>query len=405
MSTNRIHYIDWLRLSAVLAVVVFHALLPFGSFIPWPIENVDQSEALGLITALLPFSFPIFVLLAGASARYALQTRSGRAFVTERAARLLVPFVVGTLVLVPLTGYVIALYDGSAPDSFLAYLAGYPGSLIDNSLKNVGFSPQVFQVVGMHLYFLAWLFLFSLLALPLFAYLSTSRGRSIVDRLVRLAQWPGGTLLFALPLAVIAFVMFGISAPVGWDWAAFGLWGGTFVGGYLLFSDDRLLAAARRDLLPALAAAAVGVAGLAATGFTNSIFRGGAHTYDATYVVLVSLHGLTVWAVTLSVLSTAMRVRFMQRPLNPGASAVALPIYLLHLPIVITISAVVVEWPLALWPKALVNVGLGLAATLLVATIAIRVPVIRRLLGVRRVQPEAVQRTPAPPAVLPSSPG
>jgi peptidoglycan/LPS O-acetylase OafA/YrhL len=34
MVSRRIHYVDWLRIGAVLAVVVFHALLPFGSFLP-----------------------------------------------------------------------------------------------------------------------------------------------------------------------------------------------------------------------------------------------------------------------------------------------------------------------------------------------------------------------------------
>jgi glucan biosynthesis protein C len=383
MSANRVHYVDWLRISAVISVVVYHALLPFGSLLPWSVQNVERSDALALLSALLPFAFPVFFLLAGASARFALQTRSVRNFLTERTARLLVPLVVGTLVVTPVTGYIIALHAGTWSGSFPSYLAAYPAMVLDYGIKTFGFRPLLFQAVTMHLWFLGWLFLFCLLASPLFAFLSTPRGRLHVDRLARAARWRGASLLMAVPITLIALPLFGVSSPAGWDWAAFGLWGATFVAGYVMFSDERLIAAARRDLLPALVAAVLGVSGLAATGFTDSIFLGGAHTYDATYLLVVSVHGLAAWGVTLSVLSAALHIRFMQRPLARAANEAVLPTYVLHLPIVIAISIVVVQWPLGLVPKAVINVILGVGVSLLAAAVALRLPVIRVLLGAR----------------------
>ena len=212
-----------------------------------------------MLSALLPFAFPVFFLLAGASARFALQTRSVRSFLAERSARLLVPLVVGMVVVVPVTGYIIALHTGTWSGSFLAYLPAYPGMVLDSSIT-VGFRPLVFQTVAMHLWFLGWLFLFCVIASPVFAFLSTTRGRSFVDWLARGSRWRGSTLLFALPITLLALPLFGVSSPAGWDWAAFGLWGATFVVGYVIFSDERLVAAARRDLLPASAAAVLGVA-------------------------------------------------------------------------------------------------------------------------------------------------
>ncbi len=385
MGSQRVHYLDWLRLLAVLAVVVFHALLPFARLAPWHIENAERSETLGVLTVLLPFVFPVFFLLAGASARQALRTRTIRAFLVERTARLLVPFVVAAIVLVPPTDYVIALYNGTAPASFEAYLATLPG-LVADAVNTVGYGPVLFPVITMHLWFLAWLYLFCLLACPVFAFLSSPRGRSMVNRLAQSAAQRGATLLFAGPSILIAVALYGISSPIGWDWAAFGIWAATFVGGYVLFSDERLITAARRDLLPAMAGAAVGIAGLAATGFTDSILRGGTHTYDPTYVLVAGLQGLSSWAVTLTVISAAMRVGFMQRPLPARANELALPTYLLHFPIVIAISAVVVGLPLGLWPKAGLNVSLGLATTLLVVGTAVRIPALRPVLGLRRPQ-------------------
>jgi peptidoglycan/LPS O-acetylase OafA/YrhL len=396
LPAERIHYLDWLRLGAVLAVVVYHALLPFGSVGPWSVQNAEQSDALALLSALLPFAFPVFFLLAGASVHFALQIRTVGGLLAERTMRLLVPLLVGSAVLIPICGYIIAVHNGTSSGSILEYLAAYPATVLDN-LSAVGFRPLAFSVVAMHLWFLAWLFLFCLIAAPLFAFLSTTRGHLVIDWLARCARWRGGTLLFTIPLTLIALPLFGISSPAGWDWAAFGLWGGTFVGGYLMFSDERIAMAVRRDLLPALAAAILGVGGLAATGFTGSIFEGGAHTYDATYVVLVSIHSLAAWGVAISVLSAAMRVGFMRRPLARVATEAALPTYVLHLPIVIAISIVVVGLPLGLLPKALINVGLGLATTLLVVAVATRIPVVRDLLGLRPRRSTAVAATFVPP--------
>ncbi len=383
MTAERVHYLDWLRWLAVLVVVAYHALLPFGSLLPWIISNAEQNSALALASALMPFAFPLFFLLAGASARYSLRSRSLRSFLTERTARLGVPFIVGTVVLSPLTAYVIAVHNSAGPVSFIDFLVAYPQNLVDHDLSGVGFSPHALQVIGMHLWFLAWLFLDCVIAAPALAYLANPAGRGLTDRLARAARLPGATLLFAIPVILVALPLFGVSSRAGWDWAVFGMWGVTFLGGYVMFGDERLVAAARRDLVPAVVAAAVAIGGLAATGFTDSIFRGGAHTYDATYVVIVSLHGLAVWSVTLAVLGLAMRVGSKQRPLGRRAAEWTLPTYVLHYPIVIAVSSVVVGLPLDLWPKAALNVGLGLGVTLVVVAVVTRNRLVRPLLGLR----------------------
>ncbi len=80
------------------------------------------------------------------------------------------------------------------------------------------------------------------------------------------------------------------SATAPYDWASFAMYGAMFVLGFVIFSDDRLVAAVRRDLAPAIVATGVALAGDAAvTGFMPVVFAGGARRYDATYVLVVSL--------------------------------------------------------------------------------------------------------------------
>jgi hypothetical protein len=86
----------------------------------------------------------------------------------------------------------------------------------------------------------------------------------------------------------------------------------------------------------------------------------------------------------LAILGVGMRAGFMQRPLPPLASEAALPAYVLHFPIVIGISALVVEWSLGFGAKILINALLGVGVTLLVVFAALRFPLLRPLLGLRR---------------------
>jgi glucan biosynthesis protein C len=399
-AATRIHYFDWLRAIAVLGVVLYHALIPFASSL-WFIRNAQLSNVLGAVVSVLStFGLPILFLLAGASARFALRRRSTRAFLAERARRLLVPFVIGTVLLIPPTGYIFALHNGTASGSFLDYLVAYPGVVFDYQ-RTVGLSPRNLEV-GMHLWFLPALFAFAALGSPIFAFLSSDRGRSVVDALAGLARRPGATLLFAVPTTLPILGLYALGSPGVWDSWAYGWFGMVFLVGYVLYSDDRLVAAAHRDFVPALVVGVLMTTALVAADFAG--WASAPHTFSASYVLMLSLYGITGWAWTLALLGVGMHLAFMQRPLSPRVGEAVLPMYVLHFPIVIAITFVVVQWPLDLWAKVGMNIGLGVVASLLLAAVALRVPFLRVLLGVPGARPSVVVPAPSPPpAVLPTA--
>lgn len=378
---HRIHYFDWLRALAVFGVVAYHALLPFARD-TWSIANDQQSATLlALLYVLESFGLAILFLIAGAGVRFALQRRTMRMFLAERGKRLLVPFVVGTLVVVPATSYIIVLHLGTFSGPFLAFLAVFPRNVWANIVANVGLSPEILTYVGMHLWFLAWLFICSALALPIFALLSSSAGRTFVDLLGRLVRWRGVVLLLGVPLAVPRIILSGLPpAYSGWSLEAFVWYGIVFVVGYVLYSDDRMIAAVRRDLWLALVVAVLGSYAFMSPGF---VWRMLPQTYGS-FPFWMGLMGITGWAWTLTILGVGIRAGFMQRPLPPLASEAALPAYVLHFPIVIGISALVVEWSLGFGAKILINALLGVGVTLLVVFAALRFPLLRPLLGLRR---------------------
>jgi hypothetical protein len=175
-------------------------------------------------------------------------------------------------------------------------------------------------------------------------------------------------------------------ASEGWSLEAFVWYGVVLVVGYAIYSDDRLVAAARRDLWPALIVAGLGSVAFLAPGFVWRILP---QTYGS-LPFWMGLMGITGWAWTVAILGIGMRARFMQRPLPPLASEAALSAYILHFPVVIGISALVVEWSLGFGAKILINVVLGVGSTLLASAIVLRIPVLRLLMGLRPVRAASI---------------
>ncbi len=86
-AASRHAYIDWLRVFAVMLLVVFHTAMIFNT-LPWFIKNSAQSHTLGVLVNnyLYTWHMPLFMLLAGMSTWFALGKRSGRQLFSERSS-------------------------------------------------------------------------------------------------------------------------------------------------------------------------------------------------------------------------------------------------------------------------------------------------------------------------------
>src|SRR5699024_7100952 len=124
----------------------------------------------------------------GQSAWHSLARRYPRAFVIERVRHILLPLVGGVLLLVPPQVYLERRLSGRFTGSFLEF---YP-HFFDGLYPRGNFAWH-------HLWFLGYLFVFSVAALPLFEWLRRNRGRRGWDRLTALAAAPGGLIVLTLP--------------------------------------------------------------------------------------------------------------------------------------------------------------------------------------------------------------
>ena len=365
----RVHYLDWLRVLAILMVFLFHAVHVFD-FGTWQIKNAEQSEIITIILTLLSlWGMPFFFLIAGAASWFALQRRTGRQYVSERFRRLLIPFLVGALLFSPIQYYLEWMNRtqlGLLSVSFLGFLRDEIHPFNPLLLQFPGFSPRWFGVAGFHLWFVGFLFAFALITLPLFRWFKGETGKRFVSRLAELCEHRGGILLFALPLLA---VQLGLRPffPQEHDWADFIFRMSFFILGYLLFADERITRAVRRDwwLLLALGTAIVlALLGMYLAGLPVMTW-GLDPSYPQFYWIL-SLTTLIALCYTLTMLFVGMRfLDFTNKWLRYGQEA-ALPFFVFHQPAIVVIAFFVVQWnagiltklPIVVLSSFVVSIGL-----------------------------------------------
>lgn len=345
VQNQRVHYLDWLRVLAIGGVFLFHAAHVFDLF-DFGIKNSEQSM---VITVLVVFFFlwgmPFFFLVAGSASWLALRRRSAKEHLRERFWRLFVPFLAGSIMFTPFQHYMVWLHQsrvgvmqGSFRD-FLGSLDWSPG-------------PAIFDEVGSHLWFLGFLFSFSLMTLPLFRWFGGISGRNLVSSLARLSDHRGAILLFILPLALVRLVLQPFF-PEEHGWAAFFTYAAFFVLGYVLFADERFHRAIWRDWWISLTVA------IAATLAAMTMFAT-AETVDPEVAprtleafVLWALVIVNSWCWSIFMLFIGMRcLDFRNRLLQYGQEAVV-PFYLLHQPVILLIAYFVVQWQTSLLIKLL----------------------------------------------------
>lgn len=355
----RLYYLDWLRVLEILMVFLFHAVhvFDFGS---WQIKNAEQSEIITIILTLLSlWGMPFFFLVAGTASWFALQRRTAGQYAAERFKRLLIPYIVGSLLFSPIQYYLEWLNRtqlGLVSVSFPVFLSQEIPPFNPLSLRFPGFSPRWFGVGGFHLWFVGFLFAFALITLPLFRWLKSETGQRLVSRLAGLCEHRGGLLVLILPLLVIQLSLRPFF-PQEHDWADFIFRMSFFVLGYLLFTDERITRAVRRDwwLLLALGTAIVlGLLGAYAAGLP--VMTWGLDSSYPQFYLILGLTTIIAFCYTLTMLFVGMRfLDFTNRWLRYGQEA-ALPFFVLHQPAIIVIAFFVVQWNLGLLPKLVIVV-------------------------------------------------
>jgi peptidoglycan/LPS O-acetylase OafA/YrhL len=367
--------LDRLRVMVVLCVFLFHTARFFDPM-DWHVKNATTHPL--LLPPMMFFAawaMPLLFVVSGAGARFAVRRRGPAGFARDRTLRLLVPLAAGVPTHVMWQVYLERLGHGQFRGSFLAFVPHYFEGLY-------GYGGD-FAWMGLHLWFLELLLLYSLVFLPALSWLGRGGGARVA---ARVGDWlaPGGRVyLLALPV-LLALV---VPAP-GRLWSdrtfgAFNLLAHAcfFASGFLLVSSDRLYQSVRRLRRASAAVAAIGGALVGAAWPRSGELEHGTLLAAA----VLSGFALVSWAAVLAFLGFGIQGRGSPpTPLLARANEAVLPIYVLHQSVIVGLGYAVVRQPipdLAKW--ALIAAGSAIACLAIYELLVRRSRVLRFLFGMR----------------------
>ena len=381
---ERLYYLDWLRVLAVVGVFYAHTANILDSFY-WHINNDAPNHTVAPDYGLRAFivfgtqwGMSLFFLLAGASAWFALRSKTSGQFIHERFNRLVIPYVVGFILLSPPEAYFLALAHSLYQGSFFAFYLHFFGSI------RIDWNPQWLAAYGYHLWFLAFLFAISLINLPVIFYLRRESGQRFIRKLAALCEKPWGIFLFILPIALIQ-VALRAPFPVYQGWADFFTWLMFFLYGYILLTDRRFQHAIKKQGIVAFFVGLASFLIILATyfaGFLNT--WEGTPSYSVGYMLYQVLRSVTAWSWMVFALYFGMHVLNFSSKLLEYAEEAVLPFYMLHYPLVIIIAFYIVQWDMSPSIKLLIISTISLVTTVILYDLLIRrMNFTRRLFGMK----------------------
>lgn len=380
--------LDVLRALVVVGLVFFHTALVFSPDDDFYVKNARTTDAVTVLAGFgVVWAMPMLFLVAGLGARHSIRRRGPGGFARERLLRLGVPLVFATVVLCPLPQWLrLRAADPGYDESYGRFWARFLSVRPDPA--DFPFVLEGDQFETGHLWFVVLLLAFCLLLAPVAARLASG-----ADRVApALRRRPALLLLPALPLAAVNALLGMEEGFAGWNRWAYLLF---FVYGFALADDERVREPMRRAAVP------VGVLGVVLFAGTAPGFVAGDDPFTAwTPFALVTrtLFGAAGWCWVVAILGLLDRPRRPRvRSGRGGRSGVlpylalaALPLYVLHQPVVVAFAYGVVGWSAPMAVKYAVIVAASLAVILVLYEYGIRRwAVTRFLFGMRPGPPPA----------------
>ena len=387
---DRQYYIDWLRAGAMFFLVFYHTGRLFD-LEPWHIKSLESSFAIHVFNRTLDvWQMPLFFLLAGASVWFSLSKRSPREFAWERFLRLFVPLIFGSLIIVPPQVYFERVLYGDFSGSFLAW---YPNTF--HGIYQEGSADGNFH--WSHLWFLAYLFVFSIILLPLFWYLRSEDKNSLISRITNFLARPGAIFLPAVPLIIYNITLrpiygYGHHSLIS-DWANFLFYITVFFCGFLIVADSRITQVVHKNRFTALFAAIVCTVIIYLLE-TDTIVLPQAIAGKG-WIILLTLYAIDSWLCLIAIMGIGRQLlNFTNRVLRYSADAV-LPVYILHQTIIIALGFYVIQWDMPVVAKYFLVAIATLLSSVGIYEIVRRTSVTRVLFGIKARKRPVLVQTPA----------
>jgi glucan biosynthesis protein C len=336
-TSNRRYELDWLRVLAILVVFLYHSSR-FFNLGDWHVKNVNTYVWVEIWNIFATrWLMPLFFIISGASLSYAIgKSRGWSRFYVDKFLRLMIPVLVASITHSALQVYLERLTHGQFSGSFFSFLPEY----FNGVYLAIGM-PGNFAYHGMHLWYLVFLFIYSLICYPLFIWLKGT-GREILNRVTKLFAIPGLMYLwFPIPLLIIKALI-----PQEVLNAGTGGWGFLYyiwflIAGFMIVSSERLQEHIKNQRWISLFLGVVLLTLYLYQLFSPSREVLSARISDWIYTLLSFF---SAWSWLFAIFGFGMRFLSFDRPLLRYANEGVLPFFILHQTVLLGIGYFIMIW-------------------------------------------------------------
>ena len=324
---QRRYDLDWLRVLGILLVFAFHSSR-FYNVEDWNVKNNIWYPSVEVwVQFSASFMMPLMFVISGASLFYVLGKGGVGKFVKDKVLRLLVPLLVGALTHLSLQSYLWDKTHGLFSGSYFQFLPQY--------------YPYSINWIGGHLWYLWYLFLFSLILYPLLRWFK-GNGRGLLARLDGWLSKNGAVYILALPILLLYllpsdFPFMGMNGGYPYlMYLFFLLWG------FMLVADESLKERIRRLRWVSLS---VGLALLAGFIIVYSQIAD-PDVMSPSLFLAGAMRTFGGWISVLAILGLGMQYLTASTPKLAYANEAVLPFYIFHQTVLLAVGYFVLQWGL-----------------------------------------------------------
>lgn len=352
------NYIDNLRSLVILILFPFHTLRMYTSILPFYVQGTPLMVADVFTTFMSVWFMNLLFVLAGISAYYSIQKRSLKQFTKERLTRLLLPFFSGLLLIVPVQTYFAEKQKNNYTGSYLGQYKLFFTKLGDLTGYEGGLTPG-------HLWFLLFLFVISLLALPVIAYVK----KHGLPKLPKKVPCPAIILsLFFIPYTI--FSLWELGEPIGRYLFC-------FLFGFLILSHDEVLAFIKKH------AACWFIVGLiAASSYTTYMLMPSIANDNANYSFV--FYHFASFMMIIGMLGLGQHVLDFETPLTRAFSKESFSIYFVHQSVLVAVGYYCLQSIHNVFLQIIVTMSLTFLLSIFLVWLIKKTPILRTLFGMHK---------------------
>ena len=354
----RKYYIDNLRTLVILVLFPFHTFRMYTNSDPFYVQGIPNVFCQIGVNFISIWFMNLLFVLAGISTFYSLEKRSIKEYTRERFMKLLIPFVFGVILTVPIQTFYAEKFHNGYNGGFFHQFIMFFTKETDLSGYYGGFTPG-------HLWFLLFLFTISLLSLPVINYVKKN-GRK------KMKKAPSVLRLVPLFILVNIFSVIDIGESIGQYMTYF------LIGFLVLAREEILEELENKKWLLTCSALILCIASVVLNYFIKY------EDFSITALTLIALRHLASWITILSLLGVGRRYFNFSNKWTAYLAKSSFAIYIPHQTLLIMIGYYVIPLVSNVVVQILIIMILGFISSILASELLKKTRVTRFMFGVKK---------------------